>query len=440
LTAAPADRDWPATRHGIYATIALTLAYVLSFVDRQILTLLVGPIQADLGISDTQMSLLIGAAFALFYAGFGMPIGWLVDRYSRRRIAASGIAIWSVMTALCGIAGSYGHLFLARMGVGLGEATLTPASFSLLADSFAPARLVRAIGVYMSGAIIGIALAYALGGQLAGYVAEHDRIAVPVLGTIRGWQAPFLILLVPGLVVALLVAAIKEPPRRQPKADPAPVASFMPFVRARARVLGPLFVAMGAQSVIVYANLSWMPTLLGRRFGWAPADIGLALGAVFLTAGLSGNLLGALIGGRLLGEKRHRAYMGLCIASTATLLVVGPLGPLAGSPGMVLAFLVPTIMLTSLPTAIVPTAVQMTTPGPLRGQTSALYLFCTQLLGLMFGPTLVALFTDYVFVDQAAIGQSQSATVGLAAAISLVAFLLAAAPFSRLAASLDAQE
>jgi len=426
---------WPPASRGWYATAVLTLAYVLSFVDRQILTLLVAPIQRDLDLSDTQMSLLIGAAFAICYTTFGLPLGWVVDRVSRRRVAAWGVAFWSVMTAACGAAGTFAQLFVARMGVGLGEAALTPAAYSLLSDSFPPAKLVRAIGVYMSGAILGIAFAYALGGQIAAWIGSHDSVALPLVGTVRGWQAPFFVLLLPGLLLAVLIAAIPEPPRRKPPGAAASVPPLLPFLRSRAGTYGLLFLAMGAQSVVVYANLSWMPTLMARRFGWDAASIGYALGAIFLVAGLGGNFFGAWIGGRLLAAGRARAYLGVCVASAGLLLLVGPVGPVMGTAAGVLGFLVPTILLTSIPTAIVPAAVQLTTPGEYRGRISAVYLFATQMLGLSLGPTTVALFTDYVFADRAAIGSSQAAAVALASAVSLAAFVAARTPFARLAAT-----
>jgi MFS family permease len=426
------EAPWPSPARGWYATIILTLAYVLSFVDRQILTLLVEPIEADLGITDTQMSLLIGAAFAVCYTTFGLPLGWLVDRINRRNMVVAGISFWSVMTAACGVASGYGQLFAARMGVGLGEATLTPATYSILSDSFAPSRLVRAIGVYMSGAIIGIAGAYAIGGLLTAWVGAREAVILPVLGEVRSWQAPFLVLLLPGLVIAALASAIAEPARRGYR-EASSLAGLVPFLRSRAGLYLPLFIAMGAQSVIVYANLTWMPTLLARRFGWEPAQIGLALGLVFLIAGLAGNFAGAWAGSHLIDRNRPRAFIGICLLSTSLLLLVGPIGPVMQSPWGVLGLLAPTILLTSIPTAIVPTAVQMAALPEFRGQVAALYLFATQLLGLLLGPTMVALFTDYVFADRAAIGLSQSAAVLLAAMVSLSAFIMARRHFVSLA-------
>src|SRR5215469_7619960 len=165
-----------------YATGVLMLAYVFSYLDRQILYLMVGPIRADLHITDFQFSLLSGAAFGIFYTFMGLPIGWLADRSNRKKLIAAGIATWSVMTALCGLAQSYGLLFLARIGVGVGEATLSPSAYSFLSDSFDKVRLPRAMSVYGLGLFIGAGLALIIGGQIIGTVQRWGDVAVPVVG------------------------------------------------------------------------------------------------------------------------------------------------------------------------------------------------------------------------------------------------------------------
>ena len=158
--ASPAEAPYPSGRVAWYAVSVLLIAYTIAFIDRTILSLLVGPIQADLGIGDTAMGLLHGIAFALFYCLLGLPIAWLSDRYSRRWIIAVGMALWSFMTALCGFAQSFVQLFLARMGVGVGEATLSPAAYSMIADLFPSNRLGRAMGVYSSGVFFGAGIAF----------------------------------------------------------------------------------------------------------------------------------------------------------------------------------------------------------------------------------------------------------------------------------------
>jgi len=206
--------DRPASpRYAWYVVAVMTLAYVSAFVDRQILSLLVPPIKRDLGISDTQMSFLIGLAFSVFFTLLGLPIARLADRRSRRNIMATGVGLWSVFTALCATAQTYGRLLVMRVGVGVGEATINAPSVSLIADYFPRERLSRAMSVFSLGIFLGSGLAYFIGGSIVGVVSEQGRWVLPVIGAIRPWQSVFLAVGLPGLLVALLFLTIREPAR-----------------------------------------------------------------------------------------------------------------------------------------------------------------------------------------------------------------------------------
>ena len=197
-TATPDDTPWPSSTMAWYAVAVLFVAYTFSFADRIILSLLVQPIKQDLALSDTKISLLHGFAFAIFYTLMGIPIGRLADRYSRRAIAAAGIAVWSFMTAVCGIARGYWELFSARVGVGVGEAALSPAAFSMIADLFPPQKLGRALSVYTMGAFVGAGLAFIIGGAVIQSITSSPEMTLPIVGTIRSWQAAFFIVGLPG--------------------------------------------------------------------------------------------------------------------------------------------------------------------------------------------------------------------------------------------------
>ena len=193
----------------------LLLAQTFSFLDRMIMGLLVGPIRDTFQISDTQYSLLAGLAFSLFYALMGLPLARIADSRSRRNLIAAGIAVWSLMTAVCGLAKGFWMLFVARMGVGVGEATLAPGAYSMIADYFPKSLLARALSVYMVGVTLGSGFAYMLGGAVVAYVENMPQIVLPVLGAIHGWQLTFFIVGLPGLLVALLMMlTVREPPRR----------------------------------------------------------------------------------------------------------------------------------------------------------------------------------------------------------------------------------
>ncbi|MDE3054931.1 MAG: MFS transporter, partial [Gemmatimonadota bacterium] len=190
-------------RYAWYVVGVLTLANVGGFVDRLILSLLVVPIRRDLGISDTQMSLLMGLAFSVFYTVLGLPIGWLADRANRKAIMGWGVAVWSVMTAACGVAGTFGRLLATRIGVGVGEATLAPTATSFLADYFPPQRLGTAMSVYSMGVFLGSGLAYVIGGAVVAFLDAKGRVILPLVGAVHPWQTAFFVVGVPGLVVAL---------------------------------------------------------------------------------------------------------------------------------------------------------------------------------------------------------------------------------------------
>lgn len=211
------------------ALAVLMLAYTVSFVDRTILSLLIPPIQRDLGISDTQVSLLAGFAFAIFYTLMGIPLGRIADRYNRRNLIAVGITVWCLMTAACGLARTYWELFLARVGVGIGEAALSPAAYSMISDLFPRDQLGRAIAIYSIGLPIGSGVALLIGALVVGMVANVPPITLPLVGTLYAWQLTFLLVGLPGLIVALLVLALREPQRRdQVVGQPLAPASLGP--------------------------------------------------------------------------------------------------------------------------------------------------------------------------------------------------------------------
>src|SRR3954468_19236176 len=210
------ERDRPAgPRYAWYVVAVLTLANVSGFVDRQILSLLVRPIQRDFGITDTQMSYLLGLSFAVFYSVLGIPIARWADRSSRRAIIGGGVALWSVFTTLCATASTFGRLFVMRLGVGVGEATLQAPGVSLIADCFPRDRLSRAMSVYSLGIFVGSGLAYLIGGWVVGYAGAEGTVDLPLIGAVHPWQTVFAAVGLPGLLIAALILGLREPARRQ---------------------------------------------------------------------------------------------------------------------------------------------------------------------------------------------------------------------------------
>ena len=271
------ESQW-SNRYLGYVVLMLTLAATLSIIDRQILNVMIGPVKRDLGgISDTQVSLIMGFAFSLFYSFLALPAGWIADRYNRRRLMAAGIVGWSVMTALCGIAGGYWQLFLARMGVGIGEATLGPAATSTLSDYFNPERLPLAVGIFSAAPFIGMGLANIGGGPLIDYLESAPDQVLPVLGEVYSWQLVFLILGLPGIVFGFLMLTLREPARRGrmvKEGQGVPMAEVWRFIRRRKAFFGLVFLAYLGLATQGWSLFSWIVEFYVRNHGWSRARIG----------------------------------------------------------------------------------------------------------------------------------------------------------------------
>src|SRR5215467_7397810 len=197
-----------------YVVCVLMVAYIFSFIDRQIFSMVVGPLRRDLHISDVQVSYLQGLSFVVFYTFFGILIGRLVDIYSRRTIIAIGLVLWSLFTTACGIVTTFPQMLMMRMGVGVGEAALSPAAYSLVADYVPPQRMSVAISLYSAGIYIGSGLSFLLGGKIQTYAAARGAMSLPLVGQIHPWQILFFAVGLPGVLFAPLLYTIREPRTR----------------------------------------------------------------------------------------------------------------------------------------------------------------------------------------------------------------------------------
>ena len=286
-----------------YVVAMLIVAYTFSFIDRQILTLMVGPIRETLKISDTQLSLLHGFAFALFYSVMGIPIGRLVDSRKRTTIISIGVAVWSVMTALCGLAESFIQLFLARIGVGVGEAALSPGAYSMISDYFPPHQRARALSLYISAAYVGGGIATIAGGAL---IAMMGPVDLPLVGQMEPWQSLFIIVGLPGLLVALWMLTLREPERTDVKAGAQPALRWCSSSGAEQGGVCAADPRLCDERDDVAGAIAWIPTYFIRIFGWTAREVSLPYGLISMVAGMSGIILGGWIATRMrrAGEAR----------------------------------------------------------------------------------------------------------------------------------------
>ncbi len=406
----------------------LIVLYTSSYIDRQILGLLVKPIRADLNINDTQYGLLAGFAFTLTYTFSAVLLGWLVDNGSRRALIAVGCAVWSVMSAACGMATNFAGLFAARLGVGVGEAPFSPAAYSLITDLFPKERLGRAISLYSLGIPTGSSIALIGGGALIDYFSETS-ITLPFFGTPKPWQMVFLAIGIPGLLLAILTPLIIREPARQMRADQTidrpNLAAVFRFMGQHKLFYGGFFTAAGVGSIAFYGFAAWMPTYLMRVHDYSAREAGALLGGSVFWLGIPGMLAAGWIADMLV--KRGYADGALRVAAVyvAGAFVCGAMGPIVPVESVSIALIVLMGFFQFTWAGVMTAALQVMTPNRMRGQMSALYLFVSSMLGLGAGPTAMGAATDFVFGRDAAVGQSM-ALVGTIALFIAFAGIMAA--------------
>ncbi|MAF83176.1 MAG: MFS transporter [Chromatiales bacterium] len=422
------EEPFPATGYAWYVAVVLTLAHIVSFLDRQVLALLVEPIKRDLQINDTQMSLLLGLAFAIFYTVMAIPIGRLADRKSRRTIITMGITAWCAMTAMCGLTRNYWQLFIARIGVGVGEATLTPSALSMLSDYFPRHKLGAAIGFYNMGVSVGAGIAFILGGQVIGYVTNSPPITLPLIGELYAWQSVFLFIGLPGLAIAALMITVREPQRRgtivldktthnnsaAQANEQISLREAFRFFKARSKTYGGLALAVSGSTILGYGFLSWLTSMYLRTWDWSVPQIANGIGFVLLIAGPIGVNGAGWLADRWYSQGKTDAHLRVMMVSAPIMLLASTALPLMPTPELALLMLAPHVLGAAGITAAGGAALMLVTPNQLRGQATAMYYFIISLAGLTLGPFSIAVFTDYVFRDEAALRYSM-AIIGFAA-------------------------
>ncbi|MDX2143594.1 MAG: MFS transporter [Rhodospirillaceae bacterium] len=417
-TPAASEPPYPSPAYSWYVVVLLLLAYIVSWLDRQILSYIIGPIKASFGLSDTEMGLLLGPAFAIFYITLGIPIGWLADRKSRRMIIAWGIAFWSFMTAISAFSKNFTHLFLARLGVGVGEATLTPSALSLIADYFPKDQRGRATSVYMSGISMGTALGSILGGWIVAQVTQTPEVTLPLFGTMEGWRATFLICGIPGLLLALLMLTVREPYRRDRVAigggqiEAASLTDALKYYWSRRGAFGCLWVGQTGMTIIGYAQF-FNVEFFRRTWGWGMAEIGLTLGIMFLIFGPGGANFGGWLADRFTKNGDKGGPMRAVLVANIILIPMSIVYPLMPTPWLAIAFLSLSTLGGAMASACGATATTVLAPNQVRAQAVAVYWVIINFAGLFIGPPLVGLITDRVFGDEAAIGYGMSMVAAL---------------------------
>ena len=396
------DHTWPAARVGWYATILLTLAYTFSFVDRQVLNLLVEPIKQDLSLTDTSISFLQGLAFVIPYVLMSVPVGRLVDKFNRIAVLVGGVLIWSITTFACGMASSYAQLLIARMGVGTGEAAVTPAAWSMLADYFPPDKLARPVSVFLMGPYLGGGLALIGGAEVLDWATSVGQITLPIIGDVATWQFTFMAVALPGVLIVALLSTMTDPARQQTSTEALttpPWRDVFAFIRSEARIYLAVLVGVPFVIVILYGLQGWVPTILVRVYGWDLADAGRIYGTIALVSGSAGVLCGPVLGNWLKrrGFEDYPLRVGVIGAVGIMLSICSLPWQTTGTSALVCIGLASFFV--TLPLALMTLVLQIVTPNEMRGVVAGIFVVSANVLGLGLGPTLVAATTDYILAD-----------------------------------------
>lgn len=421
-----AQTPYPAPAVGWYATVMLAFLYWLSVLDRFIISLLVDPIKRDLGLTDVQFGMLHGIAFIGTFTLFGLVFGALADRVNRRRLVYIGVTIWSIATAACGVAQNFWHLLIARVGVGVGEASLNPSASSMISDLFPREKLTTAMAVYAIGATVGSGTALLVGGGIVELVSHMDTIVLPLIGEIRPWQASFFLVGLPGTLLALGIFTVPEPVRRDQGTDQKSsgigggYVGLFNFMRARPRFFLCHYLGFTFASAVTMGGVSWYPVHVSRTFGWSAGEIGVALGPAFMIAGIVGKLACGYFVDRMYQRGYRDAqlrWFGIC------LLLATPIGLFATLSGNVWTFIVAiTVFMTFIGAmmACALTALSLVTPNQLRGAGVAVFTTFAGLVGGGVGPVLIAAVSD----SGGSIGLGLAVMIGIGCPLGALSLLL----------------
>lgn len=415
-----------------WAIFIFMIALMFNYLDRQLMTLLITPIKKDFGLSDTQVSLLIGFAFVLFYVLAGIPVARFIDRGPRKWIVAGAITFWSLMTAACGLARDFTQLLLARMLVGVGESCNAPGTYSMTSDMFRREKLATPIAAIGIGQIAGQGVALLVGGWLILELTALGPQTFPVLGTLKPWQMTFVIVGLPGVLWALLLlATVPEPPRREAAGARAPgFGETLSYLWSRLPAFGPMFLANGIKGMLSFGVTVWSPVFFERKFGMAPGEPGPTLGLMAIALSPIGLLLGGWLAERMAANGRKDANMRMVFLVTIPLIPVAVLFPLVEQRWLAFALVGASLFLGSMGSGPANAAIQSVTPGRMRGTTTAIYIALYNLIGYGLGPLIVGWFNDHVFGEQG-IANSMVVLAVVAGPLGLLFAWLSLKPYAR---------
>ena len=437
--AAGVDTSYPRATYSWWVIFVLTLALIVSYVDRHIVSILVEPMKRDLGISDAQAGWLF-SGFAIFYALAGLPLARWADSKSRRKIIVFGILAWSAMTVACGLARNFWQLFAARVGVGVGEATIGPATNSLVGDYFPRKTIPLALSFFQTGAIVGSGLAFLVGGIVVEMVRAAPPTVLPLLGTMHAWQMTFIYVGAPGILVVLMMLSVREPVRRifkgtdgvaQTKATLRALGDF--YLLNRATILTH-HLGLSCINLIGWAFVFWTPSFFERVHGLSSGQASQTFGLIFIIFGPLGGLAGAYIA-RYLSARGHRDanILGTMVGAV---LVIPSVMAIQIVPNLTVVWILymGALAFMNMPFGLGAGALPVIAPPNMRAQVAAIYSLFGAFAGMGLGPVIAGAINDHIFTGADGVRYSLMLLAGVFGPIGVLLLSLGRKHY---AASLD---
>lgn len=410
-----------------YSVTVISLLAMIGYTDRFIMNLMVEPMKRDFDLTDTQVSLLIGITFSLFYVLCGLPLARIADRWNRRNLLTLGALVWSAMTAASGLAQNYWQLFVARIGIGIGESTITPCSASIFSDTLRSDQLTRGFAIYSMFSVIGTLAAFIVGGQLIAWTALHwpTGVPIPIVGSIHHWQLVFFIVGLPGILLALLFRFTVAEPKRQfltGRNDAMPLSEVVGYIRKRKLIYLSILGGLAVQHIGAGALAGWLPALLQRKFGLAPDETGLYMALAFVLPGIASALCAGWVSDRLLRNKVFDSHLRVSTIGIALGCLPLGLAPLMPTIAGVVTLTALGYFFAYMPVVACPAALQLVSPNRMRAIVASLVSVAMVLIGFGTGPTIAALLTDFVFRDENMLDWSLAVTMTVTFIVSVGIF------------------
>jgi len=432
------------TRSAAYSWYVVALVgclYFMSWVDRLVLSLLVEPLKADLGIDDLQVSYLFGASFAVFYSLFGIALARVADRGSRKVLISVGVLIWCLMTISSGFVESFGMLLLFRIGLAFGEAALSPAALSLISDLFPKEKRALPLSVYSVFGQLGGTYGLSAAGLVIGLLERYPPDALPFISHLKSWQLGLVAVGIPGLTLGLLLMlTLREPERSEsgdPETTPADDTPLWPYLKAHWRVFTTFLVGLAVPGIVLFAITGWMPSLLIRDFGWTAAQAGFGLGTALAISGVAGILVVPHLA-QLWTRRGHAGAVPdiamMCVAVECLALIVA----LRMNDPIALLTVLGVTMFGIAGSGVLPAvAIHTLAPNRVRAVLISSSFAALSLIGMGIGPTLIAWLSETIFAGPGSLGRAMTLAATIVAPIAIGLLALSRAPYRRLANAQD---